>query len=367
MRTKPLYRLAAVAALCGAGLAAPAAAQTCEPTPTMHAVRILGTGRDGALTDLERPYVAGERSFFQELDNGWVFALMRAEAGWSIRLYENAAIGDAVDLTSMTPPFGGAPNPRDVFGWHFRNADNTGPNTGDVNAPQQMRAFVVSPALAGTGGFRPSTNADEPRLREPGPDDAIGWLSVLDYGLANTAAGAQARMNYLEFDACVSWPRSEEDQARLEDLASPEYTDEDREMFGACGLDLAALELNARYLPRTLGGDIDGDGALDNVAQVRRTTDDKRGLALCRAGTWLHEIGLDGAAVGDLEPGYVDQVEAWQWITPGGERPRHLTGYDLPEADGDVLVLERIEKEAVAVYWRDGALQARRLYRHVEP
>lgn len=352
---------ACVATFCTAA----AAAQTCDATPEKHAVRILGAGPDGMLSTQSFPFVAGEQSFFQQLENGWVFALMRAENGWSIRLYESEPIGDAVDLTSMTPPLRGAPNPRDVLGWHFRNAANTGPNEGDVNAPQELRAFVISPSLAGTGGYRPpSPSVAAPT---PGPDDGIGWLKVLDYGLAGLEPGERARMNYLQFDACLSWPRAEEERDRLLDLASLAFTAEDKETFGACGLDLQTIELNASHTPRTLGGDLDSDGAIDAVAQVRRGVDGKRGIALCRASTWLDLIGLDGETIGDLEPSYIDRMEAWQWLASGGEKPRHLTGYDLPEADGDILVLERIEKEAMFVFWRDGALRAKRAYHHVEP
>lgn len=338
-----------------------AAAQSCEPTPEMHAVRITGAPAQGSPVD-GFPQVAGDNSFYQVLGNGWVFALMRAETGWSIRVFEEEPIGDSVDLTSLTPPLRGAPNPRDIYGWHFRNADNTAPNDGSVNAPQGMRAFVISPGLQGTSGMRLS---DGPQ--EPGPDAGIGWLKIIDYGLANPVPGSQARMNYLKFDACLSWPRSENETARLLDLASLDYTPIDEELFASCGLDLKAYELNAHYLPRTLGGDIDGDGALDEVAQIRRATDDEHGVAVCRAGTWLDLIGFEDATSGDVRQSYAGQVEAWQWIVPSGDVPRHLTGYDLPETDGGILVLERIEKEAVIVFWKDGAMHMERLYHHVEP
>jgi hypothetical protein len=62
-----------------------------------------------------------------------------------------------------------------------------------VNAPQHVRAFVISPTLAGTGGYRPSADTDEPRLIEPGPDDGIGWLRVVDFGLAGLEPGRRAR------------------------------------------------------------------------------------------------------------------------------------------------------------------------------
>lgn len=77
----------------------PATGQTCDPSPQRHAVHITSEppGEDFA-------EVAGDRSFYQVLDNGWVFALMRAEEGWSLRVFDRAPIGDAVDLTSLTPP-----------------------------------------------------------------------------------------------------------------------------------------------------------------------------------------------------------------------------------------------------------------------
>ncbi|WP_233508630.1 hypothetical protein [Parvularcula marina] len=346
----------------------PAWAQSCDPTPERHAVRIDGRDSEGKLSPAYLPYVAGDEALFQQLDNGWVFALMPVEEGYVIRLFENAQIGMATDLTSLTPPHYGVPNPRDLFGWHFRNADNTGPNDGSVNAPQEMRAFVISPALVGTGGYKPSPDPSGPRLMEPGPDDGIGWLKVIDYGLSghSLAKGQRARMNYVKFEACLSWPRGNGERDKLLDEASFEFLDEDREAFGGCGLDLGAYDLEARYLPRKLGGDIDGDDALDEVAQVKRKSDGKRALALCRAGTWMSLIGVDEVK-GDMPSGYVDQAEAWHWIAPGEGLPMGLGEVSLPEADGAVLLLERIEKQLVAVYWKDGALHADELYHIVEP
>ena len=147
----------------------------------------------------------------------------------------------------------------------------------------------------------------------------------------------------------------------------PEFSDEDREIFGACGLDLTRIELDAGYLPRKLAGDIDGDGALDEIAQVKRKADGRRGLALCRAGTWLDVLGFGNDSMDQFRPGYIGQTEAWQLISPGGERPRHLQGHALPDADGDIVALERIEKEAVVLYWLNGGIRAQHIYHHVEP
>ncbi|MEX6632977.1 hypothetical protein [Hyphococcus lacteus] len=345
----------------------PALAQrqpVCEPTAETHAVRILGEGPAGDLTDQEFPQVYGDRDFYRTLENGWVFALKRRENGWSVRLYEHAPIGNAVDLTSLTPPHGNTPNPRDIFGWHFRNAANTGPNVGDVNAPQNLRAFIISPALQGTGGFRPSTNPNTSRHAPPNPDDGIGWLNVIDYGLSGNSlkAGQQARMNYLKFDACVSWQRSTNEKTAWKDARSFDYLPEEHETFGGCGVDLSSLDLKASFLPRILGGDLDGDGAIDEVAQIQRKSDSKRGIALCRAGTHPTVIGIENGIGTDLPADLVGQIEAWHWITPNGKRPFGYTGIDLPDSDGDILILERIEKQAVTLFWKDGQLRSKELF-----
>jgi hypothetical protein len=64
--------------------------------------------------------------------------------GWEIGV--RAQDGAAVPV--LAPPLRPVEtNPAVIAGWHFRNADNTGPNMGDVNAPQAIRNFAFG-ALA---------------------------------------------------------------------------------------------------------------------------------------------------------------------------------------------------------------------------
>jgi hypothetical protein len=116
------------------------------------------------------------------------------------------------------------------------------------------------------------------------------------------------------------------------DLASPDFLPEEEEIMRACGLDMA-YALDAWVTPRMPGGDFDGDGALDHAVYVRRITDGRRGAAICRAGTWLDVLGVDGPVPGSpMEENYFDMVETWRVSTmddvPGGwdgEAPRPQT------------------------------------------
>ncbi|MBN1426848.1 MAG: hypothetical protein JXB07_00600 [Anaerolineae bacterium] len=66
------------------------------------------------------------------------------DIGWQITISnqpQNGCDPDSPDYAGIvTPPFRGL-NSRDIVGWHFRNEDNTGPNQGSVNAPQENRLF----------------------------------------------------------------------------------------------------------------------------------------------------------------------------------------------------------------------------------
>jgi len=56
-----------------------------------------------------------------------------SQGAWDIGIWPRDSV--PIDYACVvTPPFRST-NARDIEGWHFRNQDNTGPNTGDVNAP----------------------------------------------------------------------------------------------------------------------------------------------------------------------------------------------------------------------------------------
>ncbi|MEM1230471.1 MAG: hypothetical protein AAGI15_08045 [Pseudomonadota bacterium] len=300
--------------------------------------------------------VYGEHDYREPLPNGWTFALLRQRDGWSLRLFAASEGRSPVDLSSVTPPFRG-PNTRDLFGWHFRNADNTGPNAGAVNAPQHFRPFEFSPALIGTGGFKPPPEITPQRPAA----DGRGWLAIDDLGLADLAPGSRARMNYLRATGCLTWPRSDAERRDFAFQTELTYADEAREIIGRCGLDLERFALRALVAPRHLSADFDGDGAMDDVMQIVDPVSGVSDVAICRAGTWLTRVGTLAPA-----PGIVHALSALERIAvvardfaspgaPGGETT-------WPDAQGEVLVLERQEKSLYLVFMQRGQFQVRPVY-----
>ena len=320
-----------------------------------------GTGRTAFGLEGE---VYGDQAWRQALPNGWVFALLPGPFGWHIRLFEHDG-PDAVDLSAITPPHHGPPNPRDIEGWHFRNAANTGPNKGDVNAAQTLRLFAFSASLVGTGGFKPNTSPDLPRLDTPPADAGRGWLRMIDYGLADLAPGERARMNYLDFEACLTWPHNT--VVNPPPAAHPDRADmvttEALETLGACGLDLHRYELRPVLAPASQVLDIDGDGAWDEVFQIGAKDGDVRALALCRAGSWLHLAGPEEATA---LSGVLPQLESWHTVARDHGPFGYVDEPRWPRPEGDVLVLERFEKSMDLLYWKQGALRTQRVYRYIE-
>jgi hypothetical protein len=276
-----------------------------------------------------------------------------------------------VDLTAITPPFRFGVNPRDIEGWHFRNETNTGSNDGSVNAPQLDRIFLFSPALEGTGGYRPPDDATE---IEFDGSEGRGSLMIHDAGFADLEPGQKARMLYLNFSVCLTWPKTDDEIRAEADYNDLEYIDEEKELIFTCGLD-TKYELLAWMKPRYLSADFDGDGAIDDAVQIQRRADGQRGIAICRAGTWANVFGMEGEMADDLPENGFGALETWQ-VLPGqalAESNLYGDGTVERDAQGDVLILERVEKSQHAIYWRNGSEHqvggfiTRTLGRFVEP
>ena len=307
-------------------------AENCTPSETHYAAPVSGE-------------VAGQRQYSADLGHGWTFQLSPAPHGWDINVLDETGY----NLALATLPIHADTNPRLLYGWHLRNAANTGPNQGDVNAPQTERRFMLNDPRG--GAFRGM---------------GLGWLNIVDYGLADLDPGERARMVYLNFNACVLIPKTEEEQVREANLMSPVYIDEELELIRTCGLDLA-YRPEAWVMPRLLGGDFDGDDAHDYAVPIVREADGQHGIAICRAGTWTSVHGVDAVPPGsDLTPGYFNQVEAWG-VGPRAELTQYTGETGLSDGPGDVLTIERIEKSAYSLYWDGAGFRSHHHYTMVEP
>jgi len=340
MRISPLLALVALTAC----FVSEAVAQTCEPSAQRNASEIHGE-------------ISGKNTFSARVDDTWSFRLEPALHGWDIRVRD---VRD-MDLTQVTPPFHSVPNPREIYGWHFRNAANKEKNTGDINAPQHLRLFEFSPSLTGTGGFRPPQN--EFSAEQPSPDQGRGMLRILDMGLADLEPGQKARMNYLKFNVCLTWPKTKEEL----NAQSPNFLDEERESMYGCGLDPNVYELSAWMLPRWLGGDMDGDDAIDEIAPIIRKSDGVKGIAICRASTWISILGYSAQAQAPLktlegEPRTETYFSLAQYLN-SSEYWKLVKG----DNGNDRLILGRSEKAEVAISWTGRKFTHQLLWVFVEP
>ncbi|MEZ4280824.1 MAG: hypothetical protein R3F21_14590 [Myxococcota bacterium] len=357
-------------ALSAPGASTPAPPLPCSPTAERAAFRIPTPDGEAPFDDAASISLRRGEAYSIELPHGWRFALLPGEWGWSLRVFDRVEEAGRIDLSAGTPPLHGPANAREIEGWHFRNAANSGPNEGDVNAPQALRLFEFSTDRIGT---------DDAPTAPPGPGDGRGWLRLLDYALTPPAPGERAGLTAMRFQACLTWPHPTPEveaawEARREasrlaiDALSPTYRPEELEEIGACGLDLAAHPLDPRIRPRRLVLDLDGDEVADSIYPIRRAADDVPMLALCRSGTRLDRLGPEHPLLADPDLAHlVRALEAWR-VVPGDHGPVGLVGEaPWPKVDGDVVLLERIEKQVGILYWKDGALQARSLHRFVEP
>jgi hypothetical protein len=151
---------------------------------------------------------AGE-SYIKSFGAGFTFHLAPSRYGWEIAVKDERG---TENIARLTPPFHSVPNPREIEGWHFRNADNSGPNeAGDknVNAPGEEREFFFSPAVGrtidGPGAGRSSTPEEIETICSFGK----GRLTILEYRLVDLEPGKQARFEWVHFKVELSWPKGQ--------------------------------------------------------------------------------------------------------------------------------------------------------------
>jgi hypothetical protein len=164
-------------------------APRCAPEPGRRAEQVRGEVIKG------RPFSKSTRA-------GWILKLVPVEEGWFLEITIKER--DSEDLSRLTPPWHFVPNAREIEGWHFRNQDNTGPNDGSVNAPQELREFIFSPQVGRGIEYNGSgtTSEDVAKVQSFGR----GWLHLDEFRLTPPRRGERASFEWLKFSACLTWP-----------------------------------------------------------------------------------------------------------------------------------------------------------------
>lgn len=144
-------------------------------------------------------------SYSHSLPHGLSFNLTPTDKGWQIEVHdkETPPQGQLSNLAAATLPLHGV-NATQLEGWHFRNADNTAPNDGSVNTPQEERNFDFVTTLADLTRifdyYDCLMSGGNSRCEEPTP---VLWgnatLMITHKGLTPSAKGEQAAFTSLDF------------------------------------------------------------------------------------------------------------------------------------------------------------------------
>ena len=151
--------------------------------------------------------------FETEIGENLFFRLNPHELGWMISVGSKTSAENNF-CGVVTPPYRGI-NHIYIEGWHFRNADNTGPNEAgpkNVNAPQEIREFNF---VLDDADYRKAFDAlrkllwsysyskrevEEARRVHEKLTKGRGTLTIRDLKLNNLEAGKQAGIDLMRFD-----------------------------------------------------------------------------------------------------------------------------------------------------------------------
>ena len=171
---------------------------------------------DPATIEFSGSVKAGQR-FEHPFGDRFVFALEPAQFGWEICIYEK---GRKEDLAELTLPLHG-PNPTDIEGWHFRNEDNTAPNDGSVNVPQEDREFIFSPEVGKTINAPESTNEisedDIDRIEAFGQ----GELKLTHMKLSPPHLHETASIQQMGFHCKLIWRQKDLEPMQIRTVSNP--------------------------------------------------------------------------------------------------------------------------------------------------
>lgn len=139
-----------------------------------------------------------QRETFRHETGTQTFVLVPFDYGWRIGMLDRNGLNVLMFSAPQRPV---ETNPLNLAGWHFRNRENTGPNLGDVNAPQNERRFTF-----GKLAVDPLLNPDLVAPAAAGEGfGGLGVLTITDFTLTPPAPGHRAGFTSLSFTVCLVW------------------------------------------------------------------------------------------------------------------------------------------------------------------
>jgi hypothetical protein len=158
------------------------------------------------------------QKFEQKVFRNLLFRLAPSPQGWAIQVVDPGH-ADRDYSGIATPPFRGT-NALNIEGWHFRNADNSGPNDGEVNAPQHEREFrfyldeaayaagaaCLEKLLWPAGRSKEEVESAGKTCRELWSRAGEGRLTIREMKLGNLEPGGQAWIEWMRFEVELRAP-----------------------------------------------------------------------------------------------------------------------------------------------------------------
>jgi len=158
--------------------------------------------------------VSRGQTFEKKLGQNLIFRLEYFDGdgeGWEIWVGDTAQSGHNY-VRYTTPPYRGLNGNTDIMGWHFRNADNSGPRTSDdIPVPQEVKKFhfILNETDYETAGdslkkLMWSYDYSEEEVDRAWEvhrqlQKATGVLTITHIELGNLVAGEMAWINNFQF------------------------------------------------------------------------------------------------------------------------------------------------------------------------